>query len=192
MAANVIELAKPGKGDTVCIVCTPEDADFLARGLIEGLQEEGVEPARLKLVCFWNERVKKFLTDDRFDVAPIIKEYREDVKIDQSIVVVLKSIIRGTCVVKTNLATLIERSLPKAVIVAAPVMLIDAEKRLESEFSANAARLFQYLAFAIDTERDGDDVKPGIGGSPYVRLDVEKSGYIPDIVKRRRLTAHVA
>lgn len=191
LAVGVAQLVPSIMQSTVfCIVCTVEDADFLARGLLEGLQAGGVEANRLKLVCFWNERVRRFTGDtyDSFNIAPIVKQYREEVDVRNAVLVVVKSIISGACVVKTNIATLIDRSLPKHVIVAAPVMLKGAEGRLASEFPSTAAERFEYITFAIDDEKGADDnVIPGIGGSVYQRLGVDdKTTYVPDIIKQRR------
>lgn len=175
----------------VCVACTVEDADFLAKGILEGLERGGVDPSRLKLVCFWNERVRSFNGSDAklFDVAPIVKSYREDVDLQHSIVVVVKSIISGACVVKTNLTALIDRVVPERVLVAAPVMLIGAEKRLASEFPAQTAERFEYFTFAVDDKKseDGEIVLPGIGGSVYDRLGFkDKNAYVPEIVRQRR------
>ena len=179
--------------NAVCIACTVEDADFLARGLLEGLEQKGVGSARMKLVCFWNERVRRFngVDTNSFDVAPVVKEYREAVDIRDSVLIVVKSIISGACVVKTNLASLIDEALPLRVIVAAPVMLKGAEQRLASEFPPSMSSKFEYFAFAIDDEKGADDnVVPGIGGSVYERLGFEdKTTYVPEIVKERRRRA---
>tara|TARA_R110000823_G_scaffold305771_1_gene427958 strand:+ start:5965 stop:6672 length:708 start_codon:yes stop_codon:yes gene_type:complete len=193
MATNVLKIAQVERHDTVCVVCTVEDADFLAKGLVDGLEAEGVDADHLKLICFWNERVHSFTGSDEkvFDVAPIIKEYKEDVNIDESVLIVIKSIISGACVVKTNLSALIETTLPKRVVVAAPVMLEGAEAKLASEFSSDTAQLFQYVTFALDTDKgDDDNVIPGIGGSVYERLGFDdKNAYVPEIVKNRRRDA---
>lgn len=174
----------------VCVACTVEDADFLARGLLEELEHSGFDGEQLKLVCFWNERVKRFngAGRDSFDIAPIVKEYREDVDIRGSILIVVKSIISGACVVKTNLATLIDTVLPKRVFVVAPVMLEGAKERLGSEFPYEIAKRFEYVTFAIDDEKSADEnVLPGIGGSVYERLGlVDRISYVPEIVKLRR------
>ncbi len=181
--------------NAVCVACTVEDADFLARGLLEGLEQRGVSSARIKLVCFWNEMVRRFngISTNSFDVAPVIKQYREEVDIRNAVLIVVKSIISGACVVKTNLASLIDEAVPLRVIVAAPVMLKGAEQRLASEFPRSMSSKFEYFAFAIDDEKGADDnVVPGIGGSVYERLGFEdKTAYVPEIVKerRRRLTA---
>jgi len=190
LAERVADQIPSVKQGAVCIVCTVEDADFLARGLLEGLEERGVDSSHLKLVCFWNERVRTFTDsqDKAFDVAPIIKSYKEEVDIGNTVLVMVKSIISGACVVKTNLAALIDKTVPQRVIVAAPVMLAGAEKRLAAEFPEATAKRFEYFTFAIDDKKDADEnVVPGIGGSVYTRLGFEnKNAYVPDIVRQRR------
>ena len=52
LGAEVVTKNPSIKQSTVCVACTVEDADYLARGLLEGLAETGVDAARLKLVCF--------------------------------------------------------------------------------------------------------------------------------------------
>lgn len=177
--------------DPVCLVCTAEDADFLARGILEGLETGGVDRSRLKLVCYWNERVRSFdqQSERLFDVAPITKAYREEVDVRQSTVIVVKSIISGACVVKTNLTALLDRVVPERVLVAAPVMLEGAEQRLASEFPKGTADRFAYFTFAVDDQKsdDGEVVIPGIGGSVYKRLGFDdKTKYMPKIVLERR------
>ena len=178
------------KDAAICIVCTVEDADFLAKGLLETLAVAGVDASRLKLVCFWNERVRRFTGDDHdsFDIAPIIKQYREDFDLNDAVLVVVKSIISGSCVVKTNLAALIDHVVPQRIIVAAPVMLLGAESRLAEQFPLSTSKRFEYLTFAIDDEKGEDDnVVPGIGGSVYERLGfADKTSYVPELVKQRR------
>ncbi len=176
--------------EPVCVVCTVEDADFLARGLMEGAELAGVDGERLKLICFWNERVRRFVGSemDVFDVAPVMKQYREAASLSEAAVVVVKSIISGACVVKTNLAMLIEGVTPSRVLVAAPVMLQGADQRLAAEFTAEVAGRFEYLTFALDDQKGPDDnVLPGIGGSVYERLGFEdKNTHVPELVRQRR------
>lgn len=190
LAQEILEKFLKVNEAPICVACTAEDADFLAKGLLEELEQGGYDGSKLKLVCFWNERVRRFngAEVDSFDIAPIVKEYREDIDIRASILIIVKSIISGACVVKTNLATLIDNITPMRVIVAAPVMLEGADTRLDSEFPAEIAGLFKYVAFAIDTERGADhNVVPGIGGSVYERLGfADKKSYVPEIVKSRR------
>jgi hypothetical protein len=173
----------------ICVACSVEDADFLASGFIDGLKARGIEDSRLKLVCFWNERIKSFVGEsaETFDIAPIIKTYREVKDLSNSVLVIVKSIISGACIVKTNLSDLIDDSTPQQIFVLAPVMLKGAKKRLETEFSKDVAAKFQYLAFAEDDQKLGEFVDPGIGGSVYERLGFDdKNSYVPKIVIDRR------
>jgi hypothetical protein len=156
----------PKRGD-VLVVCTVEDADFLARGLLEELEFAKRET---KLACFWNERD---VIGSR-EVAPIIARYEEPLEgATLSAVVVVKSIIFGACVVRTNLTEVLEK-VPhdKAVFVVAPVMFANAAASLESEFPKRIAQRFEYVFCARDAEKseDGKTVVPGIGGNVYELL----------------------
>jgi len=188
--SNIIgsQLAELGE-KPICIACTVEDADFLATGIIEGLLFHGISADKIRLACFWNERVDPFQMEE-LSIAPILKKYIEPIDLNESLLVVVKSIISGACVVKTNLSTLIEDSNPIRVIVAAPVMYKGAEERLGREFGDTVASRFEYVTFAVDDERQGKEVVPGIGGSVYERLgfqgQADKNSYLPEIVKRRR------
>lgn len=175
---------------TVCVICTAEDADFLARGVLDGFNQQGFDSTHLKLICFWNERIRKFDDSDAesFDIAPIVKRYEEPTDVATSVFVVVKSIISGACVVKTNIAALIENSLPKEVIVLAPVMAEGAQEKLANEFPPATAKLFEYVTYAIDDEVLPDHtVVPGIGGWVYERLGIaDHAAYVPEIVRQRR------
>ncbi|KWI36367.1 hypothetical protein WM04_06945 [Burkholderia ubonensis] len=189
LAAKMAEQLKPSAPIDVCVACTVEDADFLATGIVDGFRDAGLADDHLKVACFWNKRVKRFdnSDDDTFDVAPIVKEYREPMDVRRSIVVVVKSIISGACVVKTNLSSLIEDIEPERVFVAAPVMYKGSKERLASEFAQSVADRFEFFTFAIDDQKSGEIVEPGIGGSVYSRLGLEeRDAYVPQLVKVRR------
>lgn len=175
----------------VYVVCTVEDADFLARGLLDGLVGSGVPSSQVRFACFWNERLRKFKNADRetLDIAPIVKQYKEPIDVSSTLLIMVKSIISGACVVKTNLSALVEHAMPRSVIVAAPVMVRGSQDKLASEFPSELADRFEYVTFAYDDPAAGSDhlVEPGIGGSVYKRLGMEnKASYVPELVKRRR------
>jgi len=174
---------------TFCVVCTVEDADFLASGLLDRLLGLGVPAERVKLVCFWNERVRHFSNtiDNLFDIAPTVKSYQESMNIGESIIIMVKSIISSGCVVKNNLATLIDQTVPERILVASPVMVEHSQHKLEAEFPPNVAKRFEYVTFAIDNEVVNNLVVPGIGGSVYERLGfTDHHAYVPEIVRSRR------
>lgn len=174
----------------ICVICTVEDADFLARGIIETLESCRPE-ADVRMICLWNQRIDS----DCISIAPVIRSYEEPFDKNDAIFIVVKSIIASACVVKTNLTRAISFANPKRVIVAAPVMLAGAEQRLASEFPADIAAKFEFVHFATDTEQstDGKEVVPGIGGSVYELLGLgdenTKNKYVPDIVRERRRKA---
>jgi hypothetical protein len=188
---NNINLSTRSTGFNICIACTAEDADYLAKGLFDGFSAAGIESDRLNLVCFWNGRFNTMNSfDDEYDVAPIVKQYKEVSTLANSMLIIVKSIISSACVVKTNLSTLIQESQPERIFVAAPVMYKDAEEKLALAFSETISSSFEYFTFAHDDEKseDGKNVFPGIGGSVYERLGVANPlAYIPEIVKLRRL-----
>ena len=169
------------------LACTVEDADFLAKGILDCL-EDRVE--FLAMSCFWNERFSPFGIKD-LKVAPIIKKYQEPSKKSINYLVVVKSIIRSACVVKTNLTNLIQKIEPEKIFIVAPVMYHTAEEKLKNEFESETYKKFQYFYFAKDDERTPEgEVIPGIGGIVYDRLGFDgqygKNLYIPKIVKSRR------
>ncbi|WP_396957053.1 hypothetical protein [Nitrosomonas sp.] len=172
----------------VYIACTVEDADFLAKGIIDALESKQVFQA-VRLACFWNERSK---IDGFISIAPILKRYSEPFSSSNQLLVVVKSIISGACVVKTNLTNLIKDQNPSKILITAPVMYKGANLRLEKEFTPEITKLFSYLTYAIDDEKSNDgNITPGIGGDVYQLLGFgdqqTKNRYIPEIVKRRRI-----
>ncbi len=170
------------------IVSTVEDADFLGRGIWDVLQP--ILGEKLSLNVLWNYKHKPF-SENNESVAPVIREFREPEVNQANILIVIKSIISGSCVVRTNLARLIDHVNPDRILIVAPVIRTGAEGRLESEFEPHITQKFEYFFFAEDDELDGEMVVPGIGGSVYQRLGlgngIQKNSYVPELVKQRRL-----
>ena len=88
--------------DEVCLACTVEDADFLAKGILARLESR---LTRVALVCFWNQYFSPFDIED-LEVAPIIKRYQEPLVENIKYLVIAQSIISETCVIRTNLMNL--------------------------------------------------------------------------------------
>lgn len=175
-----------GHDKHICIVCTVEDADFLAAGVMDGLKNGGVADDRLYLQCFWNEKVR----ENGISLSPVTRQYSEKFDTSKATFVIVKSIISGACVVKTNLTRALSSAKDANVFVASPVMLEGAQIRLEEEFPKAISNRFKYVWFATDYEKNGEDVLPGIGGSVYTRLgfkdEEDKNKHVPEIVKTRR------
>lgn len=166
----------------ITIACSSEDADWLSKGMLDNLQS-----ANTSLAVFWNLRVNPF---EKETIAPIIKSYIEPTdSIDY--LIICKSIINTSCVIRTNLTYLIEKINPEKIIIASPVLFENSMLNLSKEFSPEISNKFEFLYFATDNQlNDHQEVVPGIGGSVYKRLGLEnqflKNKYIPDIVKKRR------
>lgn len=177
-----VVLAPKIKNNKICIACTVEDADFLAKGIIDSLSRY---TSHISLACFWNQRRQEL------SIAPIIKKYLEPSASHANTVVIVKSVISGACVVKTNLTNLIQDISPDSIFVVSPVMHIDAQEKLDREFPRTISKKFTYIYFAIDDERQEDgNLIPGVGGNVYQRLGFknqdEKNKSIPELVKERR------
>jgi hypothetical protein len=167
----------------ICIACTVEDADYLAKGIIDRLSEASLT---VSLACFWNDR------HATLPIAPIIRKYREPDVNNADILVIVKSIISSACVVKTNLTFLIQDIEPRSIFVVAPVIHTEARENLECEFPQSISEKFEYIYFAEDEEKQSDGILvPGIGGSIYERLgfkdQAEKNQFTPQLVKDRRV-----
>jgi hypothetical protein len=174
------------------IVCTAEDADYLASGIVRGL---GASVWDLKLACFWNFRTRprganKIGLD--LDVAPIIMRYEEPTPHTLDFVVVAKSVISTACVVRHNLLDLLERKSPAQIFIAAPVIYKGADVSLRHDFPTKISEKFKFVYFATDDIRDKRGfLIPGIGGDVYERLGLsgarKKGTPMPRIVNERRL-----
>jgi hypothetical protein len=174
---------------SILLICTNEDADFLARGVLEKLQAE--QFGNIALACFWNER-KKVTSNlaPTLDTAAIVRRYVEPTEAVDAFVVV-KSVISSACVVRTNITEMVYDLDPRRILVVAPVMYTGGRAGLEAEFEPEIARRFEYVWFAEDDVRKQDgEVVPGIGGSVYELLDIgtqeTKNQYSPDLVRQRR------
>jgi hypothetical protein len=172
---------------SVYLASTVEDADFLAKGMLDRLE---TQLKSLRFACFWNQRLSPFGISD-LQVSPILRKYQEPTTSKTNTLIVVKSIISSACVVKTNLIELIQSIEPEKIYIVAPVMHTQAQENLKQAFTLEIYNKFEFLYFAQDDERTPNgEVIPGIGGSVYSRLGFDdqdiKNQYIPKIVKSRR------
>ena len=167
------------------LVCASEDADWLATGV-----ESGFGKGELKKSVYWSSREVVHINEDgsKVEISPIEKAYEEPID-DCQLLVIVKSIISTSCVVKTQLTRLIGKISPKQIAILAPVMYKDGIPNLMREFPKEISNRFNFVTFAIDDERKGNEVVPGIGGMVYPRLglvDIEtKNHYIPEVVLKK-------
>jgi len=184
---EVVSLKIQDRSASLYLACTVEDADYLAKGMLTSLEKSFQS---VNLACFWNKRFSPSNVQD-LKASPIIRKYTEPQNKAISHLVVVKSIISGGCVVKTNLTDLIQTIHPEKIFIVAPVIYAGAEKRLAVEFEASVYEKFQFIYLAEDNERtDEGEVVPGIGGMVYDRLGFngqdDKNSYTPDLVRTRR------
>lgn len=164
------------------LVCASEDADWLANGV-----EAGLGIGELKKSVYWSSREIVHVNEDgsKVEISPIEKAYEEEIN-DCQLLIIVKSIISTSCVVKTQLTRLIGRISPKRIAIVAPVMYKDGVPNLMQEFPDEINSMFHFFTFAIDDERVGSEVIPGVGGMVYPRLGLgnmeEKNHYIPEMV----------
>ena len=174
------------QSDEIMLVCASEDADWLATGV-----ELGIGKGDLKKSVYWSTRETVFESDEEeiLEISPIVKAYEEPIESCKWLIVV-KSIISSSCVVKTQLTRLIGKINPEKIAILAPVMYIEGIPNLMREFPDSISRKFMFVMFAVDDERlPNGEVVPGIGGMVYPRLGLgdiqEKNSFIPEMVLSR-------
>lgn len=170
------------------VVSTAEDADFLQFGVTSALHEQGI---KTKLAIFWNNH---YQLSDNTSVAPIVHEFIQNGYENTRNLVVVKSVMSGSCVVRTNLLKLFETlKQVENIFIVSPVVYTKSEENLKSEFPKEISDKFQFIYLAKDSQRDeAGEVIPGIGGQVYDLLGLSKqpvlTGYIPNIVKKLALS----
>ncbi len=167
----------------VLVVSTAEDADFLQEGVSSELQRNHV---KIKRAIFWNNH---YQLSNNTSVAPVVNKFLESGYKDSTDIIIVKSIMSGSCVVKTNLLALFDYlDRMENIFIVSPVMHKNSKEKLKAEFPQQIADKFRFISFAIDEIRtDSGEVQPGIGGSVYERLGFNKppveTGYMPNTVR---------
>ena len=169
--------------DEIMLVCASEDADWLATGV-----ESGIGKGNLKKSIYWNSRetVYEDGNGEKLEISPIVKAYEEP--IDKCTwLIIVKSVISSSCVVKTQLTRLVGKINPENIAILAPVMYKESSQNLMKEFPRSISDKFRIYTFAIDDDRQKNgELVPGIGGMVYPRLGlgdaVTKNNYIPKMI----------
>ena len=161
LATAVVSTTGPLR-KTFAIVSTPEDADFLTRGILQILPRR-----HARLACYWTDR----RTFGDGDVATVVQQF-EDPRLVRRVdtVIVASAIIASGCTTRTILEQFLENNAPHRIVIAAPVMLRGAERRLRAAFSTDISSRLEFVTFAIDSKKEGAEVVPGIGGMGEERL----------------------
>lgn len=182
---NIVVNDRNVKHKQVLLCCTNEDADWLANGILESVSKDNT----VFMSVLWNKRHSPG-DNEAFAVAPVVKTYLEPIK-SCDLLIICKSIIYTSCVVRSNIQYLFERVRPKHIIILSPVMYKGADAKLRAEFPSRISNDFEFVYLAQDDEANAQgEVVPGIGGSIYDRIGLggkgNKNSYIPEIVKSRR------
>lgn len=174
------------QGKNVLTISTVEDADYLSRGFADAVENEG---ANVVFACIWVERSKLPL-DEEPDVAQILAEFIEPIPERVDHFVAMKSVISGSCVVRSAILRLLDQAKPENIHIVAPVVLAGAQQRLAKGFPEQIAERFRYWILAEDQVSLSDGtVVPGVGGNVYKRLGLgdqaAKNKVMPDYVLER-------
>ena len=177
-------LPQIGENSKVLAISTAEDADYLLTGVLNKLRTKNMS---ISVAVFWNHHYT--LRSSKQSAAPILHKYIEGDYENADTIVIVKSVISGSCVVKYNLLAMLEQvKNVKHIFVVSPVMHNKAPEKLSAEFTQDIAQKFEYVYFAMDDARSEDgEVIPGIGGQIYQLLGIGNqpvlTGYMPDLVK---------
>lgn len=170
-------------GSKCLVVSTAEDADYLASGVRSSI----IDSFDTKAVVFWNNH---YALPTGVSVAPIVHRFMEKGYESADTLIVVKSVISGSCVVRTNILALIESVKAQRIYIVSPVMHTKSEENLRKEFPAEIADKFEFFYFAVDSAKDAStgEVKPGIGGQIYQLLGMKdqpsKVSFMPALVKK--------
>ena len=167
--------------ETVALACASEDADWLAKGIVDNLRSS------LDLCVYWSNRHNWGLDSENnlVEFSAIEKSY-EEIQGNVDTLIITKSIISSSCVIQSQIMRLTSRYDFKKIYIVSPVMYKDAERNLRDEFPENIYSLFKFIYFAIDEDKDENGwIVPGIGGSVYEKLGIESRAYYPEIIESR-------
>lgn len=179
--ADILNIKLNDYSSHVALACTSEDADWLAKGIIDRLK------CPIDLCVYWSRRIDlgRSMNGSKLEFAEIEKAY-EEVSEKSRVLIITKSIISSSCVIKSQIMRLISKYNFEKIYIASPVMYKDANINLRNEFPQDIYNLFDFIYFAIDDEKDEKGwVIPGIGGSVYANLNIESRHYYPSILESK-------
>lgn len=176
--------SKISSSDPILVASTAEDADYLASGVIESLMRE--KSSKIFSAVFWNNHYQ--LPNNKGSLAPIVHEFLEPGYSAAKTLIIVKSVMSGSCVVRTNLLHLLSNTDFERIFVVSPVIHSRSIESLNNEFPKSVSRKFSYLYFAQDSDKDSStgEVKPGIGGQIYQLLGLGAqpvaTSFVPQLV----------
>lgn len=173
------------KSENCLIISTAEDADFLQAGVESVLKQNQIST---KLAVFWNNH---YQLPTKGSVAPIVHKFIEPGFEQADNIIIVKSVMSGSCVVRTNLIAMLSQiKNSKKIFIVAPVVHKNSEISLIKEFPCDISSKFNFVYFAKDSQKDSNsgEVIPGIGGQVYELLGLVKqpalTNYMPKAVEK--------
>lgn len=126
--------------EEVLLISTAEDADYLQLGVQDELKKANFNT---KMAVFWNNHYQPSYGGS---VAPIVHKYLEPNYHTAKTVIIVKSVISGSCVVRTNLLELFD-TIKEAtrIFIVSPVMHINSQDALKAEFPNDIANKFEFI-----------------------------------------------
>ena len=171
------------KSTEAIVVSTAEDADYLQYGVSATLKSNKVNT---KLAVFWNHH---YQLPSQTSVAPILHSFIQPNYEDIDNVIIVKSVMSGSCVVRTNLIEMLDKiNKINKIYILSPVAHEKSEQKLKDAFPKEISSKFEFICFAIDDRKNKEgEVVPGIGGQIYNLLGLDNqpalTGYMPNVVK---------
>lgn len=165
------------------VIATAEDADFLLYGVSTVLQQHKINK---KLAVFWNHH---YQLPSKTSVAPILHSFIEPGYEKMHNVIIVKSVMSGSCVVRTNLIAMLDKVKNiDNIFILSPVAHKNSKQKLKEAFPVEISSKFNFLFFAEDDQKnEKGEVIPGIGGQIYNLLGLDDqpalTGYMPNMVK---------
>ena len=74
------------------------------------------------------------MSNPKVELSPIVKSYIDPDAFSCDTMIIVKSIISTSCVVKTQINYLVDKTNPERIIIVAPVMYKDAKSNLKQNF----------------------------------------------------------
>ena len=145
------------------VVSTAEDADYLQEGVSSTLKKYDID---IKLAVFWNHH---YQLSNQTSVAPILHQFIEPKFETMHNIIIVKSIMSGSCVVRTNLIEMLDKiEHIEDIFILSPVAHKESEEKLKAEFPEEISKKFKFFCFALDDKKtENGEVQPGIGGQIY-------------------------
>ena len=173
------------KSNNCLVISTAEDADFLQAGVESVLKLNLIS---IKLAVFWNNH---YQLPSKDSVAPIVHKFIEPGFEHADNIIIVKSVMSGSCVVRTNLIAMLNQiKNAKQIFIVSPVVHKNSEESLSKEFPFEISSKFNFVYFAKDSRKDekSGEVIPGIGGQVYELLGLAKqpalTNYMPKAVEK--------